>query len=345
MVTLSTTIQIRTYLDNHPSLARYRNAVLFVSVAVLFGCSFVAIETGLRELPPLLFASLRFDVAAVALGGYVVFTQPRSTWLPQTRSDLLGIGVAGVFLIALNNALLFVGQGTTTPAMASMMYGLNPVLAPIFAWWLLGDRLSGVGVLGIVVALAGVVVILQPSPATLTSAGTVGQGLVLGAAAAVAIGSVLLKRVTPEMGSLPLTAWAAVLGAAVLHGASLLVGESPTAVVGVSRSTVASLLVVGVPSTAVAYAIRFELIDRIGPVRTNLVAYVVPIVAAVVGWALLGAGVSPVTVAGFVVVIAGFTLVERDAVRREVRRIRCYRYRRRETDSTGTAELPYPCDD
>jgi drug/metabolite transporter (DMT)-like permease len=229
--------------------------------------------------------------------------------------------------------------------MASMMYGLNPVLAPIFAWWLLGDRLSGVGVLGIVVALAGVVVILQPSPATLTSAGTVGQGLVLGAAAAVAIGSVLLKRVTPEMGSLPLTAWAAVLGAAVLHGASLLAGESPTAAVGVSRSTVASLLVVGIPSTAVAYAIRFELIDRIGPVRTNLVAYVVPIVAAVVGWALLGAGVSPVTVAGFVVVITGFTLVERDAVRREVRRIRCYRYRRRETDSAGTAELPYPCDD
>ena len=318
---------------------------LFVLVAVLFGCSFVAIETGLRELPPLLFASLRFDVAAVALGSYVVVTQPRSTWLPRTRSDLLGIGVAGVFLIALNNALLFVGQGTTTPAMASMMYGLSPVLAPIFAWRLLGDRLSGVGVLGIAVALTGVVVILQPSLATLTSAGTVGQGLVLGAATAVAVGSVLLKRVSPEMGSLPLTAWATVLGAAVLHGTSVLAGEPPTAVIDVSLPTVASLLVVGVPSTAMAYAIRFDLIERIGPVRTSLVAYVVPIVAAVVGWALLGAGVSAVTVAGFAVVIAGFALVERGAVRREISRIRCYRYRRRQTDSAGSAELPYPCDD
>lgn len=342
---LSTKIRYRIFPDRIPPLGRYRNMGLFVLVAVLFGCSFVAIETGLRELPPLLFASLRFDVAAVALGSYVVVTQPRSTWLPRTRSDLLGIGVAGVFLIALNNALLFVGQGTTTPAMASMMYGLSPVLAPIFAWRLLGDRLSGVGVLGIAVALTGVVVILQPSLATLTSAGTVGQGLVLGAATAVAVGSVLLKRVSPEMGSLPLTAWATVLGAAVLHGTSVLAGEPPTAVIDVSLPTVASLLVVGVPSTAMAYAIRFDLIERIGPVRTSLVAYVVPIVAAVVGWALLGAGVSAVTVAGFAVVIAGFALVERGAVRREISRIRCYRYRRRQTDSAGSAELPYPCDD
>lgn len=342
---LSTKIRYQIFQGRNPSLGRYRNAGLFVLAAVLFGCSFVAIETGLRELPPLLFASLRFDVAAVALGSYIVFTQPRSTWLPQTRSDLFGIGVAGVFLIALNNALLFVGQGTTTPAMASMMYGLNPVLAPIFAWWLLGDRLSGVGVLGIAVALTGVAVILQPSPATLTSAGTVGQGFVLGAAAAVAVGSVLLKRVQPRMGSLALTAWATVLGAAVLHGTSVLAGESPTAAVGVSLPTVASLLVVGVPSTAIAYAIRFDLIERIGPVRTNLVSYVVPIVAAVIGWAVLGAGVSAVTVTGFVVVVAGFALIERDAVRREIRRIQCYRYRRQETEPTDAGELPYPCDD
>jgi drug/metabolite transporter (DMT)-like permease len=105
-----------------PSLARYRDAGLFVLLAVLFGGSFVAIKTGLRELPPLLFAGLRFDIGAVVLGGYVVATRARSAWLPRTRRDLLGIGVGGLFLIAANNALLFAGQGTTTPAMASIIF-------------------------------------------------------------------------------------------------------------------------------------------------------------------------------------------------------------------------------
>ena len=50
---------------------RYRDAGLFVLLAALFGSGFVAIKTGLRELPPVLFASLRFDLGALALLGVI----------------------------------------------------------------------------------------------------------------------------------------------------------------------------------------------------------------------------------------------------------------------------------
>ncbi len=327
--------------------ARYRDAGLFVLLAVLFGGSFVAIKTGLRELPPLLFAGLRFDVGAAVLGAYVVATRARSAWLPRTRSDLAGIGVAGVFLIAANNALLFTGQGSTTPAMASIMYGLNPVLAPVFAWWLLGDRLSTVGAVGIGVALAGVVIVVQPSPGALTGEGTVGKVLVLGAATAVAAGSVLLERTRPRMAALPLTAWAMALGALLLHGLSLAAGEPQGRLVAAGPQTAASVFVVGVPATAIGYAIRFDLLDRLGSVRANLVAYVVPIAAALTGWLVLGDGLSAVTVLGFLVVVAGFALVERRTVRREACRLRRWHDRRR-TPASADPEVgadAWPCDD
>jgi len=345
VVALSRRTQIPIRLGQISLPARYRDAVLFVLLAVLFGGSFVAIKTGLHELPPLLFASLRFDIGAVVLMGYVVLTRSRSTWLPGTRNDALGIAIAGVFLVTLNNALLFVGQGSTTPAMASIMYGLNPVLAPVFAWWLLGDRLSRTGALGIGVALAGVVIIVQPSPTTLASDGTAGQFLVLGAATAVAVGSVLLKRFQPRMERLPLTAWAMAVGAVLLHGLSLAGGEPQASVVGVGPLTVASLLVVGIPSTAVAYAVHFGLLERVGPVRANLVAYVVPITAAVAGWLFLEAGLSPVTVVGFLVVVAGFGLVERQTLGREVCRLRRWRRRRRDAEPARADGGQWPCDD
>lgn len=320
--------------------ARYRDAGLFVLLAVLFGSAFVAIKTGLRELPPVLFAGLRFDVGAVALLTYVALTRPRSAWLPRSRSDLLGVGVAGLFLVALNNGLLFLGQGSTTPAMASIMYGLNPVLAPVIAWWVLGDRLSRGGALGIGVALAGVVVIVQPSPSAVTDASVLGQLLVAGAAAAVALGSVLLQRVDPGMERVPLTAWAMAVGALVLHAVSLGAGESPASIVGIDPVTVASVLVVGIPATAVAYTIHFGLLERVGAVRANLVAYAVPVVAAVLGWLLLGAVVSGWTVLGFAVVVAGFGLIERATLRAELRRLRG---RGRAPGSTPCAAPP--CDD
>lgn len=319
---------------------RYRDAALFVLLAVLFGGAFVAIKTGLRELPPVLFASLRFDIAAVALLAYVAATRPRSTWLPSSRGDVLGIGVAAVFLVGINNGLLFLGQGTTTPATASVMYGLNPVLAPVFALWLLNNRLSRVGALGIGVALSGVVIIVQPSPSALTDASSVGQLLVLGTAAAVALGSVLLRRIGSRMDSVPLTAWAMAGGALLLHGGSLAAGESLTSVATIGPATVASLFVVAVPSTAVAYAIHFGLIERAGPVRANMVAYAVPVFAALLGWLLLGAPVSRWTMIGFPVVVTGFTLVERETLWHELCRLR-----RRMTDQQATPSAAPPCDD
>lgn len=334
---------VSTYLTRlpRPTLpAHYRNPSLFLLLAVLFGGGFVAIKTGLRELPPILFASLRFDIAAIVLLAYVALTRPTASWLPHTLEDILGIGVAGLFLVALNNGLLFVGQKTTTPAMASVMYGLNPVLAPVFAWWLLGDRISRIGALGIGLALSGVVIIVHPSPSAVTDASSVGQLLVLGAAVAVALGSVLLQRLSFQMKTVPLTAWAMAAGAVVLHAVSLAVGESPASVGGIGPATVGSLLVIAIPGTAVAYAIQFGLLERVGPVRTNLVSYVVPIFAAILGWLLLGAAVSRWTAIGFLVVVAGFAVVERTALRHEMRRLQW-----QEDTSTSTPSSAPPCDD
>lgn len=320
--------------------ARYRDALLFTLLAVLFGGSFVAIKTGLAAIPPLLFAGLRFDIAAVVLLGYIALTRDRETWVPRTRGDILGIGVAAALLIAANNALLFLGQGSTTTAAAAVMYGLNPILAPLFAWWLLRQRLSAVGMLGIVVALAGVAIIVQPSPASLAGGSALGQLLVLGAAAAVALGSVGLQYVEPRMDSVPLTAWAMAGGAVLLHATSAAVGEPVPPIGSLAPVILLSILAIAIPSTAVAYPIYFGLIGRVGPVRANLVAYTVPIIAAVMGWALLDEPISVWTAVGFLVVVVGFALVERTVIREELGRLH-----RRARGESGSAAAGAPCDD
>ncbi|MFB6270119.1 MAG: DMT family transporter [Halobacterium sp.] len=286
-------------------------------LSVLWGFSFVAIKAGLSAIPPVFFAALRFDVAVPLL---LVFIASRyDDWVPQTRADVAGVAVGAVTVIAANNGLLFLGQQAITPAAASVMYGLNPILAPAFAFVLLDQRLDAVSVLGILVGLVGVVVIVQPSPEALTSGSTVGQVTVLAAAASVALGSVLLQRVEPTLDSIPMTTWAMVGGAALLHASSFALGESFGGSV-LTPTVLAAVAVVGVLSTAVAYPIFFTLIRRIGSVRANLVAYAVPVCAAITGWLLFGAGVTPTTALGFVVVVTGVSLLERHVVAEELRR-------------------------
>ena len=296
-------------------VSRHRTLVLFVAAAVLFGTSFVGIKAAIGTVPPVLFAALRIDVAAIVLLTLVVVRG--GYWRPRTRADVLGVLASAVFVLGANNVLLFLGQQHTTSGAAAIMYSLIPVVSPVFAMLLLDDeRISAVDAVGILFGLAGVVVIVGPG-SILGADGGAGQALVVVAAVAVAFGTVLLKRVGPTIGTIPLTAWAMVVAAIGIHAVSLGLGESPTQVAW-SPTIVAAILYVGMPATAAAYPVYFALLAEAGPVRGNLVAYAMPIVATLAGWAFLGESISAGTILGFGVIVSGFLLVQRESVARIV---------------------------
>jgi drug/metabolite transporter (DMT)-like permease len=293
-----------------------RSVLLFVVASLAYGTAFVGIKAGVATLPPVLFAALRFDLGAALLLAAVALRRGVRGCLPRSRRDLLGIGTAGVFLVLINGVTLFVGQQYTTSAAAAVIFGVVPVATTPIAVVVLRERLSLLGVAGLVVGFAGLVVVVQPSPALLDGTG-VGEPLVVCAALSVALGSVLLRRVRPPMGSLPLTAWAMVVGAIGAHALSLALGES-TAVAWTTRE-LAAIGWLGTVSTGMAFPAYFALIRTAGPVRANLVAYVVPIVAAVSGAVVLGESVAVTTAVGFVIVLCGFALIEYETLRRDVR--------------------------
>ncbi|SEO93972.1 Permease of the drug/metabolite transporter (DMT) superfamily [Halogranum amylolyticum] len=290
---------------------------LFGAASVCLGTSFVAIKAGLATVPPVLFAAFRFDVAAVLLLAFVAVAY--DSWLPRTRSDVVGVVASAVFVVGVNNALLFVGQQYTASGAAAVMYSLMPVVSPVFAYLALGDRVARWDVAGILLGLVGVVVIVQPSPDQLGS-GTFGQSLVLLAALSVSLGSVLLQRARPQLATLPLSAWAMLVGAVGLHVASLVVGES-VATIPWTAETIVAVGYVGVPGTAVAYGAYFLLIAEAGPVRANLVSYAVPAVASVTAWLLLGEQLAATTLVGFGVILVGFAVLQRRQLRTEIDRL------------------------
>ena len=290
-------------------MSRYRNVALFFALALLWGGSFVAIEVGLDYYPPMLYAAYRFDVAALALLSYVLLTE--SDRLPRTRGDFAAIGFSGGLSVAANNSLLFVGQQYTTSGIASITYSLVPIAtAAVAALWIGGSDLDARGALGVVLAFVGVGLVAQPDPANLAGGVAVGVGLISIGVVAVAVGSVGLRTVETSFSSIALTGWAMLFGALAIHALSLGLGEAQRLPATATRPLVA-LAFLGICSSAVAYTIYFTLLDRLGPFEINLVSYVVPVVATVAGAVLLAEPITPLTVAGFAVIVAGFGLLKR----------------------------------
>jgi drug/metabolite transporter (DMT)-like permease len=291
-------------------MSRLRDVSLFLLLSVLWGLSFPAISVGLDYLPPLLFAALRYDVAAVLLLAAAVVQIDE--WAPTERNDLAAVAGGGLFLVA-GNGLLFIGQQTVPSGVAAIIQALVPIVTAIWALVLLGERLSWLGTVGVAVGFLGTGLVVQPDPNNLLGGDTLGRLIIVAQSISVALGGVLIQRAQPTLDRLPLVGWSMLVGAVVLHVVSLGIGELPGSEALVPTA-VGVVLYLGVFSTAIAFLIYFSILQKYGAFEAALVAYLVPVVATVVGVAVLEETIGSTTLLGFGLVAIGFVLLKRQAI-------------------------------
>lgn len=289
---------------------RYRTASLFLLVGAIWGSTFPAVRAGVEVVPPVLFAALRFDATAILILGYAAV---RGYRIRPRRNEWVGIVAGGVLLIAVHHALLFAGQQHVTSAVAAVVVATVPILTAGLSRLLLPTtRLGVVGTIGLVLGFLGTAIVANPDLEGLYTAESLGVVLVFGAAGAFALGAVVTQRTRTALPVASLQGWMMIAGAPVLHAASVSVGE-PQAIEWTPAVMLAFAYLVPVAG-GIGYLLYFDLLDRLGSVEINLVSYLLPVFAALVGWLALDEGLEPTTVVGFAVVAVGFTLIKRHAL-------------------------------
>jgi len=282
-------------------------AVLFVSLAWIWGGSFVAIEMGLGSVPPLWFAGLRYLLAGAIISAIAAAT---GRFRPEDRAEWLSVGVVGILVVAGYHGLLYLGTTAISGAVSSVVVSLSPVLTTVAAGIVLADESPDlVDGLGLLFGVAGVVVIANPGGDAVPLSGV---ALVFAGVTLFASGSVGLRALDSDLPAAALQGWAMLLGSTVLVGGAVLRGESFPVGVASGESMLPFLyLVFG--AAVVGYLLYFELLSRVGPVKVNLVAYLEPATAAMAAWAVLGQAPTATTGGGFLLVACGFALATVDA--------------------------------
>jgi len=297
-----------------------RNVVVFVLTAVTLGSGFAAVKIGLTGVPPMLFATFRIGLSAVLLLAYTVYALD-DRW-PRTRNDVLGILVSGLLFIFLGNVFYFLGLQRTTSGVFAIILSFDPVLTiTLGALLLSGEHISRLGLAGVVIALVGVGIVVQPDPSHFVSGNLAGEEYALLCATSIALGTVAQRWSNPDIGSAALTAWAMVLATPALFLVSLVAGESISAVEP-TTPVVGAILYLGIVSTAIAYTLYFTLISEVGAIRASLVQYAIPVVASLIGWLVLGENLPQEALLGYLVIFVGFALMNSNGVRHLVGRVR-----------------------
>jgi drug/metabolite transporter (DMT)-like permease len=281
----------------------------FAFIYLSWGTTYLAIRKGVEHLPPALFGGVRIASAGVVL---LAFLALRGVPLRLARHDLLWCAVLGVLFFVGGNGLVTVGEKYVASGVTSVLVATTPLwIAVAELLWPHGERLAARGWLGLLVGLGGVLVLLAPrlqDPAELLR--DAGPLLVLGSAAAWALGSVLLRHRRLAASHLTAAAYQMVIGGGSLTLIGLLTGEAgrlsaeqftPTAVYAFFH-----LLVVG---SLVGFVTYNWLLGHVSAALVGTYAYVNPVVAILVGWLLGGEPVTGWTLGGMVVILAGVALV------------------------------------
>ncbi len=273
---------------------------MLVTLALVWGSSFLLIEIGIEHFSPYQVAFLR---TALAAGVLVAVPAARTR---VARRDLPRVALLGTLWMAVPFVLFPLAQQWIDSSLAGMLNGAVPLFAAAIAT-LVARRLPPSGVMvGLLAGFGGIVLIGLP---TVETAGTTLGGALLVLLATVFYGCALNLAVPLQRtyGAMPVVLRAQAF-AAVLT-APLAAWTLPEA--SFAWSSTIAVAALGLFGTGLAMVLMTTLAGRVGASRGSIAIYFIPVVAIVLGVTFRGDVVHPLALVGTAVVIAGAWITSR----------------------------------
>jgi drug/metabolite transporter (DMT)-like permease len=293
---------------------RWGVPLAWLTLCVVWSSTWLVIKIGLRDLPPISYAGIRFLVAIVVL---LTVSVGRVRLLARTGTDYAVLAFTGVLMFSVNYGLLFWGELHVSSGLAAVLQATIPIFGMLFAHLMLPDEpLQFQKLLGAILALGGVVMICER---LLGFSGLIafwgGLGIVFGAAGA-AFSNVLLKarviRLAPSM----IAAWQMIFGATPLLIVGFIVEGNPLQFHWTALS-IFCLFYLAIIGSALTFLLLYWLLPRMTVARLQAISLITPPGAVVLGWAIGGETFSFWSLVGACFVVAGVRMIFRRRTARE----------------------------
>jgi drug/metabolite transporter (DMT)-like permease len=274
-----------------------------LTAASVWGGMYVVSKAVMAVIPPYLLLTSRLLLGILTL--YVVITL--SGGLKVTHQQfwqIFGIGFVGY---GISVGLQFVGTNLSTASNGSLVTSATPAFVLIFAALLLGEKITWRRLIALLVASLGVIAVIDPRTAQLSSDLFIGNMALVGAALTWALYSVLVRKVTRNMNVLPvsLIAFAGGLPVSIPLGA----WEASTQGIGViTAGVIAGVLFIGIISTALAMYLWNSAFAILDAGVASLTFFAQPVVGTLLGWLFLGEIITPFFLVGGVLIGIGIMI-------------------------------------
>ncbi|RIX80602.1 EamA family transporter [Acidovorax cavernicola] len=273
---------------------RTTDVLLTAMAPAVWGSTYIVTTELLPANYPLTVALLRALPAGLLLMLIVRQLPPRAWW---GRIFLLGALNFSVLW-----AMLFLAAYRLPGGVAATITSVQPLFVVFLAGLLLGAPVRALSVAAAVIGMGGVALLVLTPNAALDA---LGIAAAVAAAVSMAFGTVLSRRWQPPVSALTFTAWQLTAGGLLLLPVALWLEPPLPALTAMNWVGFAWLGLIG---AALTYIVWFRGVARLEPSAIAPLAFLSPVTAVILGWALLGQSLSGWQTAGIAIVIASIWL-------------------------------------
>jgi drug/metabolite transporter (DMT)-like permease len=285
-------------------------AIAFACVYFFWGSTYLAIHiAGLHIAPPLVGA-LRTFLASAILAGYCV---ARGISLRVSRRTAWQLALVGILFMSANNVLLTWAETMVASGYASLVIAVIPIMVALIETVLPGgETLNLRGWLGTLLGGVGMLALVWPSLRRTSDAAAdhrslLGFVILILAALAFAVGSVLSRRFRFRVDTFVATAWQLGTASVVNFAVALVGGNFRTAVW--SRGGVLAIVYLAVFGSVVGLTAYVYLLKHIPVTKVSTYAFVNPVIAVLIGIVTLHERLAPAEILGMVIILISVATV------------------------------------
>ena len=274
------------------------------AIALIWGASFLFIKVAVQDMSPMVLVLIRSASGALALA--VLMVARRRGLFPNIRARVLPFTVMAITASVIPWLAIAWGEERISSGLASILNATTPLWAAILVYWVIPtERPSPINYAGVLLGLAGVVILVLPD----IISGGIGGDLVGAAAVLLASVSYAVSALYQRRKLRGVNVFEANLGQLAFTALFLL----PIAVPSVPAAhfeprAVAAVLALGIAGSGIAGVLYYYVLNSLGPVRGSGVTLLVPVTAVFWGATLLHEVVTVPIVVGMVVILAGIVL-------------------------------------
>ena len=279
-------------------------------IYVVWGSTYLAIRVLVETMPPLISGGIRFMLAG-AIVYAVLLVRGDAASVRVTRAQLASCALIGGLLVTGGNGLVMVGEVDVPSALAAL------IIASVPLWVIVYRRVAGEAIAtgtlaGVFVGFAGLALLLLPSGGHDEVTNWVGLLLLFCAAPLWALGSFLSKHRPLPADPFLSTAFQMMLGGAISLVAGLARGEAADVDVGgFSSDSLWAFAYLVVFGSLLAFTAYVWLLQHAPVSKVATYAYVNPVIAIFLGWAILSEEITVWMFAGAAIVVASVASVVR----------------------------------